>query len=190
MRRIDPPRSAFVQIGQCSSRLEFYVSERNILIYPHPLLRRKSAAVGSFDKTLRQLAGDMQRSMYRAKGIGLAAPQVGVLKRVIVADMSEERNSPVVLINPTITRREGFQTREEGCLSIPGFYESVSRAETIGVCAQTVDGDEQVFEAHGLLATVIQHEYDHLDGRLFVDHLSQLKRKRIRKKLLSSRAPA
>lgn len=125
--------------------------------------------------------------MYRANGIGLAAAQVGVLKRVIVADVSPERNSPVVLINPAITSREGSQTREEGCLSIPGFYESVTRAEKIEVSLRDVDGEENILEAEGLLATVIQHEYDHLDGRLFVDHLSQIKRTRIRKKLLKSR---
>ena len=166
------------------------MSVRNILIYPHPLLRKKSANIDAFDEHLAQLVADMQETMYQAKGIGLAAAQVGVLKRVIVADISQERNQQVVLINPTIESRKGIQVREEGCLSIPGFYESVKRAENIRVTTRDIDGGDQVFEAEGLLATVIQHEYDHLDGRLFVDYLSQIKRNRIRKKLLKTREHA
>ena len=169
---------------------KFYVSTRNILFYPHPVLRKKSHPVRAFDADLATLVADMQLTMYRANGIGLAAAQVGVLQQVIVADVSPERNQSVVLINPEIVNKEGTQVREEGCLSLPGFFEAVRRAENIEVNAQDVDGEQHVLNVSGLLATVIQHECDHLHGRLFVDHLSQIKRMRIRKKLLKSREHA
>jgi len=121
--------------------------------------------------------------MYAAPGIGLAATQVNVQKRVVVMDVSEDRSQPQVFINPTLLEREGEREGEEGCLSVPGFYETVRRAEWVRVSALDLDGEPFELQAHGLLAVCIQHEIDHLDGKLFVDYLSTLKRDRIRKKL-------
>jgi peptide deformylase len=132
---------------------------------------------------MRQLAEDMLETMYAAPGIGLAATQVNVHKRIVVIDISEERNRPLCLINPEILELEGIEEMEEGCLSVPGVYERVQRADRVRIRALDRDGQTFELEADGLLAVCIQHEIDHLDGKLFVDYLSQLKRTRIRRKL-------
>jgi len=154
-----------------------------ILHFPDERLRTVAVPVDGFDDDLRRLVDDMFETMYAAPGIGLAATQVNVHKRVIVIDVSEEKDQPLVLINPEIVTRDGDEEMEEGCLSVPGFFEKVRRAETVRVRARDVNGAVLELEADGLLAVCIQHEIDHLDGKLFVDYLSQLKRQRIRKKL-------
>jgi peptide deformylase len=159
------------------------MAKLEILHFPDSRLRKKAAAVSTVDDSLRQLVDDMFETMYAAPGIGLAATQINVHKRVIVIDLSQEQDEPRVFINPEILEKDGIEEMDEGCLSVPGIYERVQRAEHIRV--QALDRDGQVFEqeADGLLAVCIQHEIDHLDGKLFVDYLSQLKRNRIRKKL-------
>lgn len=153
-----------------------------ILHFPDPRLRNKAEPVTVVDESVKQLVDDMLETMYAAPGIGLAAIQVNVPKRVIVVDISEERNQPACLINPEIQDRRGTVETEEGCLSVPGIYENVRRSEWIKVSAQAPTGDAFTLETDGLLAVCIQHEMDHLDGKLFVDYLSELKRQRIRKK--------
>lgn len=155
----------------------------NILHYPDPRLREKAAPVDAVDDEVRQLAEDMLETMYDAPGIGLAAIQVNVKKRVIVIDISEDQSDPLILINPEILKAEGERDFQEGCLSVPEAYEIVTRADNISVRTLTMDGDSREFDADGLLATCIQHEIDHLDGKLFVDYLSNLKRQRIRKRI-------
>lgn len=155
----------------------------NILHYPDPRLREIAAPVDKVDDEVRQLASDMLETMYDAPGIGLAAIQVNVKKRVIVIDISENQSDPLTLINPEILTAEGEREFQEGCLSVPEAYETVTRADTITVRTLTTDGDSREFKADGLLATCIQHEIDHLDGKLFVDYLSNLKRQRIRKRI-------
>ncbi len=154
-----------------------------ILEYPDPRLRNKAKPVTEVTDELRQLIDNMFETMYDAPGIGLAASQVNVHKRIIVIDVSEERNEPHVFINPEISNLTGEAESEEGCLSVPGFYEPVTRAERIRVKALDRNGEAFELDAEGLLAVCIQHECDHLDGKLFVDYLSGLKRNRIRKKL-------
>lgn len=154
-----------------------------ILEYPDPRLRTKAAPVAHVDGEVRQLIDDLLETMYEAKGVGLAATQVNVHQRVIVADVSTEKNAPLALVNPTITRRDDVEVSEEGCLSVPGIYEEVSRAKRICVRALDRDGRQVELELDGLMAICIQHELDHLEGKLFVDYLSELKRTRIRKKL-------
>ena len=139
--------------------------------------------VTEVDSDVRQLVDDMFETMYEAPGIGLAAIQVNVPHRVIVIDISEDRSEPLALINPAIIEKTGEEEMDEGCLSVPGIYETVQRAEKIRVRALNRDGEAFEMEADGLLAVCIQHEIDHLDGKLFVDYLSNLKRQRIRKKL-------
>ncbi|KPK57650.1 MAG: peptide deformylase [Gammaproteobacteria bacterium SG8_31] len=158
-----------------------------ILEYPDQRLRTRAQPVERVDDELRQLARDMLETMYAAPGIGLAATQVNVHKRVLVADVSEDRSSPHVLINPEIIEKDGVQVAEEGCLSVPGIYDAVERAEHIRVRSLDLDGQPFELEADGILAVCIQHEMDHLEGKLFVDYLSDLKRQRIRKKLEKSR---
>jgi peptide deformylase len=158
-----------------------------ILHFPDPRLRTKAAPVTAVDDELRTLAQDMIETMYAAPGIGLAATQVNVHKRLVVIDLSKEQNEPLVLINPEIIDKQGVEEMEEGCLSVPGFYERVVRADRIRVRALNREGQEFELEADGLLAVCIQHEIDHLDGKLFVDYISQLKRQRIRKKLEKQR---
>lgn len=153
-----------------------------ILHFPDPRLRNKAEAVTVIDESVKRLVDDMLETMYAAPGIGLAAIQVNVPKRVIVVDVSEERNEPVCLINPQIKERRGVVETEEGCLSVPGIYENVRRSEWIRVSAQSPSGKAVTLETDGLLAVCIQHEMDHLEGKLFVDYLSELKRQRIRKK--------
>jgi peptide deformylase len=154
-----------------------------ILEYPDPRLRTRATPVAAVDDSLRQLVDDMFETMYGAKGIGLAATQVNVHKRLLVADVSEDKDRPLVFINPEIVATDEVGTMQEGCLSVPGFYEDVDRAQRIRVRALGRDGQSFEMDADGLLAVCIQHEIDHLDGKLFVDYISELKRTRIRKKL-------
>ena len=158
-----------------------------ILEFPDPRLRTKAQPVAEVDAGVRKLIGDMFETMYAAPGIGLAATQVNVHKRLLVIDISESHNQPLALINPEILKREGVEETEEGCLSVPGAYEKVKRAEKIRVRALDRNGKQIEFDSDGLLAVCIQHEMDHLDGKLFVDYLSDLKRTRIRKKLEKER---
>jgi peptide deformylase len=156
---------------------------RKILHYPDPRLRRKALPVDTVDDETRTLIDDMAETMYQAPGMGLAAPQIDVSKRILVIDISEARNDLRVLVNPELLTQEGEQTMEEGCLSVPGVYEEVTRAEKVTVRALGRDGKPFELEADGLLATCVQHEIDHLNGKLFVDYLSRLKQQRVRKKL-------
>jgi peptide deformylase len=158
-----------------------------ILEFPDPRLRTRAQPVEIVDVALRKLIDDMLETMYAAPGIGLAATQVNVHKRVLVIDISETRDQPLALINPELIKREGIEETEEGCLSVPGIYDKVTRAERIRVRALDREGKTIEFDADGLLAVCIQHEIDHLDGKLFVDYLSELKRTRIRKKLEKER---
>jgi peptide deformylase len=158
-----------------------------ILEYPDSRLRRTAAAVGPVDDAVRRLAADMLETMYAANGIGLAATQVDVHLRLIVLDVSEQRNHPLVLINPELLSAEGRAPAEEGCLSLPGIYDKVQRATQIRVRALNLDGEPFELEAQGLLAVCIQHEMDHLTGKVFVDHLSELKRQLIRRRLEKDR---
>lgn len=155
----------------------------DILEFPDPRLRTKAKPVTTVDARIRQLVDDMLETMYAAPGIGLAATQVNVHQRIVVIDVSEDKNRPLVLINPEFEVIEGEQQYDEGCLSVPGFYETVTRAEKIRLKALGRDGKPFELDADGLLSVCIQHELDHLDGMLFVDHISKLKRDRIRKKL-------
>ncbi len=155
----------------------------DILHYPDPRLRNKARPVEKVDDQIRKLVDDMFETMYEAPGIGLAATQANVPKRVIVIDVSDAKNRPLCLINPEILARDGEEECEEGCLSVPGVFDTVTRSERVRVSALDRDGKSIELEADGLLAVCIQHEIDHLDGKLFVDYLSNLKRQRIRKKL-------
>ena len=155
----------------------------DILYFPDPRLRNVAQPVEQVDDEIRRLVDDMLETMYAAPGIGLAANQVNIDKRVVVIDVSEEKDQPLCLINPEILKLEGIEEMEEGCLSVPGIYETVQRADKIRFRALDRDGNAYESEADGLLAVCVQHEIDHLDGKLFVDYLSQLKRTRIRKKL-------
>lgn len=159
---------------------------RTILHYPEPLLKNISAPVVDFDDELRELASDMAETMYDAPGVGLAAPQVGVLQRLIVIDCSGRENPAdlVVAVNPEIIEKEGESYEEEGCLSVPEYYAPVKRFERVTMRYQDVEGNPQQRQADGLLAVAIQHEIDHLQGILFVDHLSPLKKSIFRKKYL------
>ena len=161
-----------------------------ILEYPDPRLRTKAQPVTVFDAALQALVDDMFATMYEAPGIGLAASQVNVHKQLLVLDVSEEKNAPMVLINPKIVASEGSQTYQEGCLSVPGIFADVDRADRITVESLDRHGNAQHFEAEGLLAVCIQHEMDHLIGKLFVDYLSPLKRELVRKKLEKQRRNA
>jgi peptide deformylase len=154
-----------------------------ILRFPDPRLKKLAAPVTKIDSSIRRLAADMAETMYEAPGIGLAATQVDVHKRVVVVDISEDKNDLRVFINPELLNSEGMSLGEEGCLSVPGVYDKVERAERVSLRYLDLDGKTQVLEADGLLAVCIQHEIDHLNGTVFVDHLSQLKQTRIRSKL-------
>ncbi len=158
----------------------------NILHFPDPRLRTVAKAVTEFDEELRQFVSDMFETMYEAPGIGLAATQVDRHIRLLVMDVSEARNQPRCLINPEILEADGEEEMDEGCLSVPGFYEKVRRAEHIRVRAHDENGTLNEFEAEGIEAVCIQHEMDHLEGKLFVDYLSNLKRNRIRSKLVKT----
>ena len=155
----------------------------NILRYPDARLHKIAVPVTVFDDQLKQLVGDMAQSMYEAPGIGLAATQVDIHKQIIVIDVSERRDSLVVLINPEIVDASGVSDIEEGCLSVPGIYDTLERAERVKVRAYDQNGKLFTLEAQGLLAVCIQHEMDHLKGKVFVESLSQLKQQRIRARL-------
>ena len=159
---------------------------RKILTFPDPKLREVAEEVSNFDSTLKELADDLLETMYEFKGIGLAAVQIGVRKRIIVADISEERKEPHIFVNPKIKIlnediKSGY---DEGCLSIPGFYEEVIRPTQVEISFQNLYGEKKKIIPEGLLGVVVQHETDHLDGKLMVDYISSVKRQRIRSKLL------
>jgi peptide deformylase len=162
----------------------------SILEFPDPRLRLHAAPVTVFDAKLRQLGADMLQTMYAAKGVGLAAIQVNVQQRVLVADMSDERSQPLILVNAQVVEKSGSQVYQEGCLSFPGMFADVTRALSIKVKAQDLDGKDIALEAEGPLAVCIQHEIDHLDGKMFVDYLSSLKRTLLLKRLDKQRRQA
>ena len=156
---------------------------RQILHFPNPRLRKKATAITKVTDDIRQLADDMLETMYDAPGIGLAATQINVQKRLIVIDISQDMTEPYIFINPEISQKQGEREHEEGCLSVPDSYEVVTRADTVRVKALDRNGKPFELDADELLATCIQHEIDHLDGKLFVDYISNLKRQRIKKRL-------
>ena len=155
----------------------------DILHFPDERLRTEAAPVTLVDEGIRTLIGDMFETMYHAPGIGLAATQINVHKQIMVIDITENRDQPLCFINPVLINTNGEEEMEEGCLSVPGVFEKVKRAERITVQALNQNGESFELEADGLLAVCIQHEMDHLKGLLFVDYLSKLKKQRIRKKL-------
>ena len=158
-----------------------------ILEFPDPRLRTVAKPVANVDDATRKVLDDMFETMYDAAGIGLAATQVNIHQQIVVMDLSEEKNEPMVFINPEVTfLTEETEPYDEGCLSVPGFYESVERHTKIRVTALDRDGKEFMLEPDGLLAVCVQHELDHLNGKLFVDYISPMKRQRIRKKLEKS----
>lgn len=160
------------------------MNKLEVLHFPDKRLRKVAQPVKKVDREIKNIIEQMFFTMYEEKGIGLAATQVNIHKRIIVIDVSENKNEKIFLINPQIiSLSKDLDTMEEGCLSVPGFYESVSRPKTIKVSSLDIDGKQIEFEAEGLLATCIQHEIDHLNGKLFVDHISALKRNRIEKKI-------
>ena len=163
------------------------MAKLEILEFPDPRLRTVAQPVEVFDDTLEGFVADMLETMYGASGIGLAATQVNHHRRILVLDVSEAQDSPQVFINPEIIAREGEERCEEGCLSVPGVYAEVQRAQRIRVRAQKPDGETFETDADGMLAICLQHEMDHLDGKLFVDYLSPLKRQMVRKKLEKAR---
>jgi len=163
----------------------------DILHHPDPRLRNVAVPVEAVDDEVRQLADDLLETMYSARGIGLAAVQVGIARQVIVVDVSRERNAPLTLVNPRVAAVHGEEAEfEEGCLSVPGVYETVSRPARVRIEAWDRDGNAVSMEAEGTLAACLQHEIDHLDGRLFVDYLSRLKQQRIRKRALKQQREA
>lgn len=155
----------------------------DILHFPDPRLRNKAKPVKAVDDSVRRLVDDMLETMYEAPGIGLASTQVNDPRRVVVIDISEEHDQPLCMINPEILEKQGEEEMEEGCLSVPDIYETVIRADKVKVSALDREGNPFEMEAEGLLAVCIQHELDHLDGKLFIDYISNLKRQRIRKRL-------
>tara|TARA_Y100001958_G_C20955874_1_gene356608 strand:- start:125 stop:649 length:525 start_codon:yes stop_codon:yes gene_type:complete len=162
------------------------MSKRNLLIEPDPILRKKSETIGKIDNDLRKLLDDMLETMYSAPGIGLAAVQVGILKRLVVIDISkeDEKKSPLFLINPVITfKSKNTSVHEEGCLSLPGYFAEIERPTECHINYLDYNGKERNLKADGLLSTCIQHEIDHLDGILFIDYLSKIKKDMIIKKL-------
>jgi peptide deformylase len=161
----------------------YHMALLDILHFPDPRLRNIAQPVEQIDDELRELVDNMFETMYAAPGIGLAATQVNCGRRIVVIDISENQDQPLCLINPEILELRGVEEMEEGCLSVPGFFELVQRADWVRVRALDRNGNAFELDTDGLLAVCIQHEIDHLDGKLFVDYLSQLKRTRIRKKL-------
>lgn len=154
-----------------------------VLHFPDPRLRKQAVAVKSVDDNIRRLAADMLETMYDENGVGLAATQVNVQQRVVVIDLSADRNQPLVLINPEIMEQEGREQSQEGCLSVPGYFDTVERATKVRYRYLSLEGKPVEADADGLMAICLQHEIDHLNGRLFIDYLSNLKRERIRKKI-------
>jgi peptide deformylase len=163
--------------------IKLFMALLPILRFPDPRLRKNAEPVRQIDDAIRRLARDMAETMYEAPGIGLAATQVDVRKRVVVIDASETRDQLLTLVNPEIVEQSGKQVGEEGCLSVPGIYDKVERAQRVVVRYLDLDGKEQTIEAEGILSVCLQHEIDHLQGRVFVEHLSQLKQQRIKNKL-------
>mgnify|MGYP003298530260 FL=1 len=162
---------------------------RKILKFPDQDLRIKAKPVESFDDELKTLTDDMFETMHSVNGIGLAATQIGIAKQVAVIDISPEKNEPLVIVNPKIqildpSKKEDY---DEGCLSVPGFFETISRPSDIKLSYQDLNGKKQEIKPEGLLTKVVQHELDHLNGRLFVDHISELKRRRIRNKIVKQK---
>jgi len=165
------------------------VAIRKILKFPDQDLRIKAKPVEAFDEELKALTNDMFETMHSVNGIGLAATQIGVAKQVAVIDISPEKNEPLVIVNPAIqildpSKKEDY---DEGCLSVPGFFEKISRPSDIKLTYQDLNGKKQEIKPEGLLTKVVQHELDHLNGRLFVDHISELKRRRIRNKIVKQK---
>ena len=162
---------------------------RKILKFPDQDLRIKAKPVETFDEKLKTLTDDMFETMHSVDGIGLAATQIGVAKQVAVIDISPEKNEPLVIINPAIQILDPSKTEDydEGCLSVPGFFEKISRPSDIKLTYQDLNGKKQEIKPEGLLTKVVQHELDHLNGRLFVDHISELKRRRIRNKIVKQK---
>ena len=162
---------------------------RKILKFPDQDLRIKAKPVETFDDELKTLTDDMFETMHSVDGIGLAATQIGVAKQVAVIDISPEKNEPLVIVNPAIQILDPSKTEDydEGCLSVPGFFEKISRPSDIKLAYQDLNGKKQEIKPEGLLAKVVQHELDHLNGRLFVDHISELKRRRIRNKIVKQK---
>ena len=162
---------------------------RKILKFPDQDLRIKAKPVETFDDELKTLTDDMFETMHSVNGIGLAATQIGVAKQVAVIDISAEKNEPLVIVNPAIQILDPSKTEDydEGCLSVPGFFEKISRPSDIKLTYQDLNGKKQEIKPEGLLTKVVQHELDHLNGRLFVDHISELKRRRIRNKIVKQK---
>ncbi len=154
-----------------------------VLHFPDPRLRKKATPIETIDVNIKNIADDLLETMFDKGGIGLAATQVNIQKRIIVIDISEDRNNPLVLINPEILTSDGIEQMQEGCLSVPGYYDEVERAERIKYSCLNLDGELIEEKADGLLSVCIQHEIDHLDGKLFIDYLSPLKRQRLMKKI-------
>jgi peptide deformylase len=165
------------------------VAIRKILKFPDQDLRIKAKPVETFDEELKTLTDDMFETMHSVNGIGLAATQIGVAKQVAVIDISPEKNEPLVIVNPVIQILDPSKTEDydEGCLSVPGFFEKISRPSDIKLSYQDLNGKKQEIKPEGLLTKVVQHELDHLNGRLFVDHISELKRRRIRNKIVKQK---
>jgi peptide deformylase len=165
------------------------VAIRKILKFPDQDLRIKAKPVETFDEELKTLTDDMFETMHSVNGIGLAATQIGVAKQVAVIDTSPEKNEPLVIVNPVIQILDPSKTEDydEGCLSVPGFFEKISRPSDIKISYQDLNGKKQEIKPEGLLTKVVQHELDHLNGRLFVDHISELKRRRIRNKIVKQK---
>ena len=161
----------------------------NILIFPDSRLRTVAKSVQSIDDSVKSLAQDMLQTMYEGSGIGLAATQVNVHKRVIVIDISEDKTNPIILINPKVTKviDKSKKVYAEGCLSVPGFYEELERPSSVEVSYKNLEGEEKTLLANNLLSVVVQHEIDHLDGKMMVDSISNIKREMIRKKLAKSK---
>ena len=163
------------------------MAKLDILTFPDPRLRNIARPVTKVDDRIRGIVDDMFETMYAAPGIGLAATQVDIAERIVTIDISDKQDSPLCLINPRILQSSGEEQMDEGCLSVPGYYEPVTRAEAVRVAALDTEGQPYEMDADALLAVCIQHEIDHLDGKLFVDYISSLKRQRIRKKLEKER---
>ena len=162
---------------------------RKILKFPDQDLRIKAKPVETFDEELKTLTDDMFETMHSVNGIGLAATQIGIAKQVAVIDISPEKNEPLIIVNPAIQILDPSKTEDydEGCLSVPGFFEKISRPSDIKLTYQDLNGKKQEIKPEGLLTKVVQHELDHLNGRLFVDHISELKRRRIRNKIVKQK---
>ena len=190
-RRSDGPDERSHRLATAGKAIIAAMAVLDILHHPDPRLRNVAVPVEAVDDEVRQLADDLLETMYSARGIGLAAVQVGIARRVIVADVSRERNAPLALVNPRVAAVHGEEAEfEEGCLSVPGVYETVSRPERVRIEAWDRDGNAVSMKAEGTLAACLQHEIDHLDGRLFVDYLSRLKQQRIRKRALKQQREA